>query len=82
MRTYTINHRDRIVVNTDPLRRCYNGCHFSSALQWLPWAPLELEVKEEDVKRKLAYWRSLNDYAVSQRGESAYSEFEAVEDSV
>lgn len=28
--------RRRIEVNTDPQRRCYNGCHASSELRWFP----------------------------------------------
>jgi hypothetical protein len=75
-----IEHRKRILVNTDPQRRCYNGCHFSSELQWTAWDWLELEVPEDKVERRLTFWRELSEYAVSQRGEEARSEFRAVED--
>lgn len=66
--------RSQHLVNTDPMRRCYNGCHFSSELQWGPWEVLErmVESKAED---RLAFWKNLNDYAVSARGESARREF-------
>lgn len=80
MTTYTINMRKRIEVNTDPQRRCYNGAHFSSELQWTAWAFLELRVPAKKVERRLSFWRSLNEYAVSQRGTSALCEFEAVEE--
>lgn len=29
--------RKQIVVNTDPQRRCYDGCHFSSETVWGDW---------------------------------------------
>lgn len=74
---YTIEHRRQIEVNTDPQRRCYNGCHASSELRWTEWEPLNSGVAAEDVERKLTYWRELNDYAVSQRGPSAQCEFRA-----
>lgn len=66
--------RRRIEVNTDPQRRCYNGCHFSSELRWTAWESLDRfdSSKTED---KLKFWRELNDYAVSQRGDSAKCEY-------
>jgi hypothetical protein len=76
--TYTIERRARIEVNTDPQRRCYNGCHFSSELQWTNWETLNSNVSEETLDDKLTFWRELNDYAVSQRGESAKCEFRSV----
>lgn len=67
------------LVNTDPQRRCYNGCHFSYDLIWTPWEVLDSNVKPEKVESTLVFWRELNDYAVSQRGESAKAEYEIVE---
>lgn len=29
--------RKRVVVNTDPQRRCYDGCNFSERIEWGPW---------------------------------------------
>jgi hypothetical protein len=75
-----IEKRNRVLVNTDPQRRCYNGCHFSSELQWSRWDWLELEVPTDKVEERLKFWRELSDYAVSQRGEGARSEYRAVED--
>ena len=70
----------RIVeVNTDPQRRCYNGAHAASELRWTAWGVLE-EMKYlkpgTDPQARLKFWRELNDYAISQRGESARCEFE------
>jgi len=30
----------QIEINTDPQRRCYNGCHFKSKLVWTDWDTL------------------------------------------
>jgi hypothetical protein len=35
-------------------------------------------VSDEQIEKNLLFWRELNDYAVSQRGESATKEFRAV----
>ncbi len=37
---YTLWVRKQIEVNTDPQRRCYNGCNFSSEMQWTAWEDL------------------------------------------
>lgn len=29
--------RTRTVENTDPQRRCYNGCHYSERIVWGEW---------------------------------------------
>ena len=70
----TIIMRTRLEVNTDPQRRCYNGAHFSSELRWTPREALEY-VHPDKVEARLKFWRELNDYAVSQRGQGARSEF-------
>jgi len=73
-----IVYRKRTLVNTDPQRRCYNGCYFSAELRWTPWEVLESMCflkPGTDPEGRLKFWRELNDYAVSQRGESARCEF-------
>ena len=70
--------RRQVLVNTDPLRRHYNGAHFSSELQWTAWAMLERmrHLKPgADPQARLEFWRELNNFAVSQRGEIARCEF-------
>jgi hypothetical protein len=75
--------RRRVLVNTDLQRRCYNGAHFSSELQWTAWEVLD---SLQDLRSgstpesRLKFWRELNDYAVSQRGESARCEYELREE--
>lgn len=77
MKKLNILFRTRVLVNTDPQRRCYNGAHAKSELQWTEWGVLEYEVPEDQIERRLEFWRSLNDYAVSQRGERARRECKA-----
>jgi hypothetical protein len=76
---YCIEHRRRVLVNTDPQRRCYNGCNFSEELQWTSWDCLEWDIPEETLEKRLTFWRELNDYAVSQRGQGAKGEFRSTE---
>ena len=75
MSLHTIYTRQKTLVNTDPQRRCYNGCYFSYEYQWTRWESLESGLPAEKVERKLKFWTELNDYAVSQRGEGAKREF-------
>ena len=79
--TMTIEIRVQNAVNTDPQRRCYNGCHAKSELIWSPWTWLEFEIDPTKADRRLQFWRELNDYAISQRGESARNEFRAIQNS-
>ena len=74
-----IMYRERREVNTDPQRRCYNGAHFSSELRWTDWSVLEYTTPEK-ATRRLEFWRELNDYAVSHRGEGARRELRIGED--
>ncbi len=44
----TVQFRRKIVENTDPQRRCYNGCNFSERVFWSEWEDLVyLGTKEE-----------------------------------
>ena len=72
---YNILRRNRFLINTDPQRRCYNGCHFSSELVWGEWECFHSNVDKATVEDKLKFWRELNDYAISQRGEEARTEY-------
>lgn len=38
--SFSLLFRKRIARNTDPLRRCYNGCHFSSVTEWSNWSEI------------------------------------------
>jgi hypothetical protein len=75
---YNIETRRRIKVNTDPQRRCYYGVHARSELQWTGWETLEFELPATSVDGRVDWWKELNDFAVSERGESARREFRKV----
>ena len=79
MKTYTLKIRKIQEINTDPQRRCYNGCHAKSELIWGQWEVLHSKIPESKIEEQLTFWRELNDYAVSQRGKSARAEFEVIE---
>lgn len=34
---HSLYFREKITVNTDPQRRCYNGCNFSEEEVWTSW---------------------------------------------
>lgn len=72
-----IQRRDYREINTDPQRRCYYGVHAKSEWVWTSWQDHET-IKPEDEERRLQFWRELNDYAVSQRGKGAKSEYRTV----
>jgi broad specificity phosphatase PhoE len=74
-----LEERKKVLVNVDGLRRCYNGCYEGWEWQQGDWEWLEYDVPEDKIESRLKFWRDLNDYAVSQRGESARKEFRIVE---
>ena len=76
---YILMTRGCMEVNTDPQRRCYNGCHFSSELVWTDWGVLDRLATQSEADRKLKFWTELNDYAVSHRGPSAKREFKIMQ---
>ncbi len=69
-----IQNRRKILINTDPQKRCYNGAYASYEMQWSAWETLEVG-PFKDVDIRLQFWRELNDYAVSKRGKCARQEF-------
>lgn len=72
---FNIERRDQRWVNTDPQRRCYNGVNAREELRWADWEVLEYDITEDRIEQRLKFWCELNDYAVSERGEGARSEF-------
>jgi len=81
MPEYRLEIRNQQLVNTDPQRRCYNGAHCKSELIWTPWKVLQYfkeGTSQGKMDKALTFWRELNDHAISQRGESARSEFRIV----
>lgn len=60
---------------TDPQRRVYNGCAFSSRQNFTPWETLESGLSPEEIDQRLEFWVDLNNYAVSQRGEKSRNKY-------
>lgn len=77
-----IQQRKRVLVNTDPQNRCYDGCYFSSEWRWTAWSNLEVWPgwSLEKAEERKQFWVELNVYAVSQRGKRAQAEFRILED--
>jgi len=76
----TIEVQSQVFVNTDPQRRCYNGAHKSYTYLWTTWEPLETFTDTiEGMKDRLKFWKELNDYAVSRRGEPARKKFRIID---
>ena len=67
--------RRKHLVNHDSQKRCYNGAYFDASMEWGEFETLESEVEDAEVEARLEFWRALNSYAVSQRGEDARKEF-------
>lgn len=76
----TIEVSERELIITDPQRRVYNGCIASYKYSWKPFRLLESGLLEKEVEERLTFWKDLNDYAVSHRGESSRKKFRIVED--
>jgi len=65
--------RSKYLHLNDP--RCYNGAYFDAEHRWGQWEVLDRLPTQERADRAVAYWVDMNDYAVSQRGDSAKREF-------
>jgi hypothetical protein len=74
---YVLMSRAKYLHLNDP--RCYNGAYFDAEMRWSGWETLDRLPNAEAAARKLKFWRELNDYAVSQRGEDSRREFKIVE---
>jgi len=56
--------------------RVYNGCAFDSSQVFLPFEDLGTPRKTKaEAKDDLRFWTELNDYAVSQRGETSRNRY-------
>lgn len=59
MTLYRISTRKRILVNTDPQRRCYDGCNFSEEWQWTAWSSFG-RYSKEDAESSITTFQSIN----------------------
>jgi len=55
--------RKKIEVPTDPQRRYYNGCWFSSKMVWSEWEALGYPKTKEDGESQIKDWFAWDRYA-------------------
>lgn len=70
---FVLMRRSKYLHLNDP--RCYNGAYFDAEHRWGQWEVLDRLPTQERADRAVTYWVDLNDYAISQRGDSAKREF-------
>jgi len=73
-----LERRSRVLINTDPQKRCYNGAYFSTELAWGRWEALHYFNPADDFRemcRPTQFWEELNAEAVADRGEGARREY-------
>jgi hypothetical protein len=51
--------RKKLIINTDPQRRCYNGCHFSSKEVWGDWELIGV-YSRENAESSLKTFKEIN----------------------
>ena len=56
---YRIYARESYMENTDPQRRCYDGCNFKEEKQWTAWSPLGLCQDKEEADASVASWKRI-----------------------
>ena len=48
MSEFAVFSRKKVTINTDPQRRCYDGCNFSEKTVWSEWKHIvDLPTREE-----------------------------------
>lgn len=57
---FTVWVRKPMIVNTDPQRRCYNGCNFSERVEWSEWCQVAGYASKEDAESAIATFQSIN----------------------
>lgn len=70
--TFLIQSREQHEYNTDPQRRCYDGCHASSEWRWTDWGTLGSAETEDEAKESVEGWRYLNRNVKNRRLEYRY----------
>lgn len=75
---YNLEVKGKVFVNRDPQRRCYNGAWADAVYVDGDWVVMEYDVPVDKHEERLEFWRDLNDYAVSQRGDNAAKQYRIV----
>lgn len=56
---FNIQSREKYTVNTDPQRRCYNGCNFFEEVKWSDWRHLNSTKTREEAIESVKLWQSI-----------------------
>ena len=70
---FTVWFRRKVEINTDPQKRCYDGCYFSSKMEWTKWSSICSYSTENFAKDSAATFKRINpsqEYIVKPEGES------------
>lgn len=73
-----IQCRKKVLFNTDPQNRCYNGCFKDLCVYWSEWEDLQTSFKTSP-EHSLKFWQELNEIAVQGRGLDAEIQYKIVE---
>ena len=57
---FILEDRRPVVVNTDPLGRCYDGAHFSAETRWTPWGRPIPYRDEVDARSAMKTFQKIN----------------------
>ena len=60
---FMVEFRKKVIVNTDPQRRCYWGCNFSEKVVWTDWADICAYSTREIAEDSMATFRSINKHS-------------------
>lgn len=77
---YIILTRQQVEVNTDPQRRCYNGAHAKSEMQWTPWTPLGYPKTQESGEQRIKSWKEWDEGIRKLNGSKRETEYKLVPD--
>lgn len=56
----SVYFRKPVTINTDPQRRCYNGCNFSEETTWMEWTLLGPYSSREIAQESIALFQRIN----------------------
>jgi hypothetical protein len=68
---FTLWFRKKIVVNTDPQRRCYDGCNFSEETVLTEWEEIYSSSSKDDLEDSAVRFKRINknsEYKVIEQG--------------
>lgn len=57
---FSIFSRRKITINTDPQRRCYDGCNFSEKVVWSEWGHIVNLHTREEAEESARTYRLIN----------------------